>query len=203
MHPNPVFRRTPEALALDAARQHGIGLLSINGPEGPLLAHIPFLLDAAGTGVTAHLARSNPILRALDTPQTAALAVTLGAAYVSPDWYGMDDQVPTLNYIAIHLRGTLARLPEDGLRAHVDALSARFEAGLDKRPWTSDKMSPGTMERMMRAIVPVALEVASVDSTWKLNQNKPAEARRSAAARIADPVIAAAMRGLDDAEGTK
>ena len=194
MHSNPSFRRVDEAKSVAAARNHGIGTLCVNGPDGPLMSHIPFLLSEDGARVEAHLTRSNPILRAIETPRPALLAVSLGEAYISPDWYGVDDQVPTLNYIAIHLRGALGALPAAELRAHVDRLSAHFEGKLDKLPWTSDKMSDGVMERMMRAIVPVEMRVDNVQSTWKLNQNKASEQRLAAAGQVAHPLIAQAMR---------
>ena len=104
-------------------------------------------------------------------------------AYVSPDWYGMADQVPTWNYIAVHLRGTLVQLPDEAMDGHVNALSDRFEARLAPKPvWKSTKMSDGMMDRMKRMILPFRLNITTVDGTSKLNQNKTPAAR--ALARI-------------------
>ena len=173
----------------------------MNGPEGPLMAHVPFLLSDDGAVADLHLARSNPIARA-GLPVVAVLIVSGPDAYVSPDWYGADDQVPTWNYVAVHLRGELQALPEDDLRPHVDALSAQHEGRLlPKKPWVSDKMSEGMMPRMMRMILPFRLTISSVDGTWKLNQNKSAEIRAHAAEHLAGGdagarAIAALMRGL-------
>ncbi len=199
MHPNPAFRQTPAPANLAFARARGFGVLSVNGPEGPLAAHVPFVLEGEAAGL--HLARSNPIARAA-LPAAAVLVVSGPDAYVSPDWYGAEDQVPTWNYVAVHLRGTLHPLPEGALRPHLDALSAEFEARLlPKTPWTAGKMSEGAMPRMMRAILPFRLQIAAVDGTWKLNQNKPEPQRAGAAAGLAarpDPgsqAIAALMRG--------
>jgi transcriptional regulator len=185
MHPNPAFRQTPEARNLAFARARGFGILTVNGAEGPLLAHVPFLISADGTMADLHLARSNAIARSA-LPAPAVVAVSGPDAYISPDWYGLDDQVPTWNYVAVHLRGTLAPLPADRLRDHADALSARFEAGLlPKTPWVSLKMTDGVMDRMMRMILPFRLTLTGIDGTWKLNQNKPAEARLAAADALA------------------
>jgi hypothetical protein len=134
-------------------------MLTINGADGPLLAHVPFLLSEDGATADLHLARSNPIART-GLPAAAVIAVAGPDAYVSPDWYGLDDQVPTWNYIAVHLRGVLHPLPVETLREHADALSARFEAGLaPKKPWVSAKMADGTMDRMMRMILPFRLVI--------------------------------------------
>ena len=200
MHPNPAFRGTPAHRNLDFARTRGFGVLMVNGPEGPLAAHVPFLLSPAGDVADLHLARSNPIVRA-GLPAAAVIVVSGPDAYVSPDWYGAEDQVPTWNYVAVHLRGTLAPLPEDDLRPHVDALSAEHEGRLaPKTPWVSDKMSEAAMPRMMRMIQPFRLTVVAVDGTWKLNQNKTVEVRERAARHLAGggagaQAIAALMRG--------
>jgi transcriptional regulator len=112
-------------------RARSFGILSVNGADGPLAAHIPFEL---GEGeVFLHLARSNPIARAA-LPAPALLAVSGPDAYVSPDWYGADDQVPTWNYIAVHLRGVLEPLPEAALRGHLARVSAHMEGQLAPKP---------------------------------------------------------------------
>ncbi|MEZ5798899.1 MAG: FMN-binding negative transcriptional regulator [Paracoccaceae bacterium] len=208
MHPNPAFRQTPADRNLAFARDRGFGVLMVNGPEGPLAAHVPFLLDPDGGLAELHLARSNPIARA-GLPLPALLAVSGPDAYVSPDFYGphevVPDQVPTWNYLAVHLRGVLEPLPPAALAAHVAALSAEQEGRIvGKTPWTADKMTEGALERMLRMILPFRLRIEQVDGTWKLNQNKPAEVRARAAAALAqgDPAaqaIAALMRALPEA----
>lgn len=182
MHPNPAFRGTPEEENLRFAGAKGFGMLCINGDAGPLAAHVPFVM--AGGTVEVHLARSNAIARAA-LPAPALLAVQGPDAYVSPDWYGVPDQVPTWNYVAVHLRGVLSPMEAEGLEPQVDALSAEFEGRIaDKRPWTKHKMGDGVMERMMRGILPFRLEVTDVQGTWKLGQNKTAEARAGVIAAL-------------------
>ena len=203
MHPNPAFRKTPLAENLAFARARGFGLLTVNGDAGPLAAHVPFLIDAAGHALDLHLARSNPIAR-LSGPTPALVAISGADSYISPDWYGpqdqVPDQVPTWNYIAVHLRGTLHPLPPEALRPHLDAISAEHEGRIaGKAPWTPAKMTAGAMERMMRMILPFRLEIRQIDGTWKLNQNKAPDIRARAAAALATgdagaQAIAAAMR---------
>ncbi len=185
MHPNPAFRQTPAAESLAFARHRGFGTLCVNGEGGPLLAHVPFLItETDGLSALVHLARSNAIARA-PLPGPAVIAVTGPESYISPDWYGAEDQVPTWNYVAVHLRGRLEALPTETLRPMVDDLSALFEARLlPKTPWTSGKMSDGSMERMLRMILPFRLVIETVDGTWKLGQNKTPEQRAEAVAGL-------------------
>jgi hypothetical protein len=143
MHPNPAFRTEAAAQNLAFARARGFGTLCLNGPEAPMLSHVPFVLNDDGTEAELHLVRSNPIARAVTEATPATLAVIGPDAYVSPDWYDTPDQVPTWNYVAVHLRGHLSLADPDTLRAHLDTVSAAFEGRLPKTPWTTDKMSEG------------------------------------------------------------
>ena len=186
MHPNRVHRQASRERNLEFARERGFGVLAVDdeGAAGPLLSHIPFLVAEGGGAVHAHLVRSNPIARRLLAGERGAVLAASGPdGYVSPDWYGVEpDQVPTWNYVAVHLRGTLRLRPEETLRPHLDALSARFEHELrPKPPWRTSKVSADRLAGMMRAIVPIELAVEAVDGTWKLNRNKTDEVRLRAA----------------------
>lgn len=186
MHPNPIFRGVAQERTLSFIRDRGFGTLAVNA-EGaaPLLSHVPFVMDEGATTVELHLVRSNPIARMLKEPVAAVIAVQGADAYISPDWYEIDDQVPTWNYVAAHLSGTLEMLPHERLRAHLDKLSASFETRLaPKAPWTADKMSEEALSRMMRQIVPCRLTIEQIDSTWKLGQNKDDAVRLRASAQV-------------------
>ena len=203
MHPNPAFRKEPDNRNLDYARERGFGVLSINAEPSPLISHIPFVLNELGDSAELHLVRSNPIARAVTSPTPAVIAVSGPDAYISPDWYGDPAQVPTWNYIAVHLRGVLHPLDHGLMRDQLDGLSAHFEAMLSPKPaWTADKMPEDALDKLMRAILPFRFEVQQVDGTWKLNQNKTDNARESAAQHVANsPVgqdmglVSALMRG--------
>jgi transcriptional regulator len=198
MHPNPSFRDTADPASIALLRDRSFGTLALSADPAPLLAHVPFLLNEAADVVDLHLVRSNPIARLLKTAaQSAKLSVLGPDSYISPDWYEVPDQVPTWNYVAVHLTGMLELRPQDELHALLDRQSAHFETRLAPKPeWTSAKMSPGVMEKMMRAIVPVRLHIETLDSTWKLGQNKPDEVRRAAASQAAASQAAAAGVGV-------
>jgi len=204
MHPNPAFRAEPRERNIAFARDRAFGMLSVNGEDGPLVSHVPFLLSGDGTVLETHLVRSTPLSRAL--PAQAVMAVAGPDAYISPDWYEMEDQVPTWNYVAVHLRGRLEARPAGQLRALLERQSAEFEEQLlPKCPWTLDKVPDDLVERLMRAIVPVRMQVESIEGTWKLAQNKPEAARLAAARHLEtsgrDPearLLAALMKGIGE-----
>ncbi|SEN60063.1 negative transcriptional regulator, PaiB family [Roseovarius tolerans] len=188
MHPNPAFRQADTARNIAFARAQGFGLLAVATGDAPLISHIPFLLSEDGTRAEFHLVRSNPIARLMSDPLPARLAVPGPQSYVSPDWYGVEDQVPTWNYVAVHLVGQVRLQPQERMRDLLDRQSAEFEARLAPKPeWRAEKMTPEVLERMMRQIVPCEMRVDEIAGTWKLGQNKPEDVRL----RSADPLAAA------------
>ena len=206
MHPNPIYHDADATRKLSFARERGFGVLAANADDGPMMSHVPFLLNEAGDMAGLHLVRSNPIARALREPLQVKIAVSGPDTYISPDWYGVPDQVPTWNYVAVHLTGILELRPQEELRDLLDRQSAFYENQLlPKMPWKTGKMTADVLEKMMRQIVPCQLQVTGVDGTWKLNQNKPDEVRLSAADHVAaygfgseTGLIAAMMRGVGE-----
>lgn len=185
MHPNPIYRATATEHSLGFARDRGFGVLGVSTDAAPLMAHVPFLLSQDGASADLHLVRSNPICRGLGDSKAARLDVMGPDGYISPDWYGIDDQVPTWNYVAVALIGRLEPLPVDALPDLLARQSAFYEARLAPKPvWTMDKMTDDTRQRFLRMILPFRLHIDDVQGTWKLGQNKPDAVRQSAAAAL-------------------
>ena len=162
--------------------------------DGPVLVHAPVVV-AAPDRLLFHVSRGN---RAAAIDGKRAIVSCLGReAYISPDWYGTPDQVPTWNYLAVEAEGVLRRLDEAALAALLDDLGAAHEARLAPKPaWTRAKMSPGRFAAMLKAIVGYELRIEDLRGTRKLGQNKTAEERVGAADGLApfDPLMAALMR---------
>jgi transcriptional regulator len=194
MHPNPIFRSDDHEKSLSFAAERGFGILSVNGENGPLAAHLPFVFNKDRSRVAFHMLRSNSVARVAGP---ALLAVSGPDGYISPDWYGSPELVPTWNYVAVHMRGTLRMLQPEALEPHLRALSGEFERRLLPKPiWDLDKVSVAAREKMMRMLVPAELEISHVDATWKLGQNKPAEAVQGAVEGLKQSAIGAEVAGL-------
>ena len=198
MHPNAAFRWEDRDAMRALAKDIGFGMLFLNTPDGPHVAHLPFVfLDDDRIGF--HMARNNAIARYLDGAE--ALFVINGPdGYISPDYYGIPDQVPTWNYVAIELVGSVRKMDEAALIAQSDVLSHHQELKLAPKPvWTRAKMAEGMFEKMLRGIYGFEMHITTWRSTLKLGQNK-ADAVRIAAADGAEEAgnvaIADAMRNL-------
>lgn len=174
MYIPPVFKTDTEQ-ALDYAAARGFGtVVAVDGGR-PVASHLPFLLERRDGRVRleAHVARANPLHAVIARAPDVLVTVTGPDAYISPDWYVASDQVPTWNYVSVHLSGSARLFPAADNRAIVDRLSAAFEARLAPKPaWTSDKMTSARRETMLQAIVGFEIDVTGVDGQWKLAQHK-------------------------------
>ena len=175
MYVHPAFK-VDSAEALAMLRDRAFGLLVVTTPNGPVGVHLPFLVDERDDGrlrVDLHVARANALHAHIGQGAKVMLACSGPDAYISPDWYGVPNQVPTWTYTSVHLAGTARMMPESGLLAHVDRLSAYFEGQLlPKKPWTSGKMDETRRAAMLKAIVGIEIEVETIEAQKKLIQHK-------------------------------
>ncbi len=188
MHPNPAFRTklnaADERLLLSSLVQEiGFGMVFFTTADGPRVAHAALYYSGDGA-VQFHLANGNALTKHLEG-QEALIVVNGPDAYISPDWYDMEDQVPTWNYVSVELEGTVRKMDCDGLAAQLDDLSRVNEHLLaPKQPWTRNKMNVQTFDKMLGAITGFEMEIKAWRPTLKLSQNKPAEVREKVAAQL-------------------
>ncbi len=200
MTPGAPYRWTDEAAMRDFVAQAGFGLLCVAAPDRVHVVHLPAVwLDDRRIGL--HIHRANPIVRHLDGAD-ALIVVTGAHGYVSPDWYGLPDKVPTWNYQSVEVRGIMARLDRDATIAQIDALSDEQERRLAPKPaWTRDKMGEGQFDRLLAGLVGFDMRVESLHGTAKLGQDKPETARIGVADALeagGNAPLAALMRGTLD-----
>jgi transcriptional regulator len=195
MHPNPKFAWKDEAAMRAFVAETALAQIVTVADGRSASAQAPLALGPDGS-VRFHLARANRLVAILDG--APVLASVVGAhAYISPDWYGTADQVPTWHYRLVEIEGVARRLGEPELRDQLDRLSAAQEARLAPKPaWTSAKMDPVRLDAMVRAIVGFAIEAPRFSGAIKMGQNKTdAEATGAIAAlrAIGDHAIANEM----------
>jgi transcriptional regulator len=174
MYVHPAFK-TDEKSALDYAAARGFGAIVAVHNGKPMSSHVPFLLrpDPARMRFEFHVARANPLHEIIAQSPDVMMIVWGPDAYISPDWYVSPEQVPTWNYVNVHLSGKATVLGPDATLAHVEALSQEFEGWLaPKKPWSTAKMPEKKRDMMLRAIVAIDVVVDTIEASWKLGQHK-------------------------------
>jgi transcriptional regulator len=186
----PKVFKTDDAEAIGFLKERAFGVLVVEGADGPTGVQVPFLTlehDDGSVSLELHVAHANPIHEVIGESCRVLLVCQGPDGYISPDWYGVADQVPTWAYRAVHVSGIAHVLPEHEIRGVVDRLSAHFEARFaPKKPWTSDKTAPEKLAAMTRAIVAIGIAVEAIDGADKLNQHKGETSLRGAATGLAE-----------------
>ncbi|MFN4081750.1 MAG: FMN-binding negative transcriptional regulator [Saprospiraceae bacterium] len=154
--------RNPFAVLVSAACGHA-----------PLATHLPLILEADEQGgeiLIGHLSKANPQWQSW-TDNDRVLAIFSGPHhYISSSWYGHVN-VPTWNYIAVHLYGQIRLLDDEATFQAVRRLMDRYESP-DSSPVSMDKLPPNMIGREMRGVVGFKISVEEVQAQWKLSQNR-------------------------------
>jgi transcriptional regulator len=174
MYNPPHFTSTDPTWLDWLAEHHPFGTLVSQVEGAPFASHLPVLYKRTDGEVTltGHWARPNPQWREIET-QRALFLFQGPHAYISPRWYAdTPKQVPTWNYVAAHVYGTIRLIQEGSELEHiVVSLAEKFESGATT-PWSLADSDPANRARL-RGIVGFELRSTSVQVKLKLNQNHP------------------------------
>jgi len=164
-------------------RAEGFGTLIAGTAAGLRAVHVPMVLD--DDRLRFHVSRSNLLFDALHAGAEALFVVNGPHAYVSPDWYGVPDRVPTWSYLAVELNGPVRPLSCEALVRLLDDMSAEREEKLaPKAPWVRTMMDPARFAGLVKAIAGFEMEIAEWRGTAKVDQDKPEEVRNRIAAAL-------------------
>jgi len=161
------------AEVMEFIRANAFGIL-VNQVDGrPWATHIPMELEedsAGGHCLVGHISRANPQWEGFGEKEPVLSIFNGPHAYVSSSWY-REEEVPTWDYIAVHIYGTLSILDDRELYASLDRLMARYESN-SKHPVTLAGLSAKTL-RQIRGVVGFKIKVEEVQAAYKLSQGRP------------------------------
>lgn len=176
------FRQGDRAQAIAFMKQHPFATI-VSSVEGrPLATHLPFHVINNGEELilTAHFARANPQWKHLEE----ILVIFQGPhAYISPQHYTKEENVPTWNYIAVHAygKGEIVTDYSKGM-AILEDMMQQSEPGFLEQ-WS--RLSPDYKHKLYKGIVPFEVKVTGLDAKQKLSQNKTEEERLRIMAALA------------------
>lgn len=175
-------------------REHPLGALITQGPEGLDANHIPFeLIEGEGPQgmLRAHVARANPVWREVPANGADVLVIFQASdAYISPNWYPSKPEhhrhVPTWNYQVVHAHGRLRVMDDERfVRGLVARLTREHEQRSQQpKPWTMGESAPDFITGMLQAVVGIEVEITRLVGKSKLGQNREERDRLGAAAGL-------------------
>ncbi len=156
----------------DFLKKHSFGLL-INQTNGkPWATHIPLELDVDEKGndvLVSHISKANPQWKNFEKEPQVLCVFNGPHSYVSSSWY-KEEEVPTWNYIAVHIYGNIKVLPEEAVLASLHKLVDKYEQN-SKNPLSLKNLSKGTM-RQIKGIVGFQISIEEIHAAYKLSQGR-------------------------------
>lgn len=159
----------------DFVREHDFATLVLSDNNVPIASHllVDFQTDADGTWlISGHMARANQLWQKFNSEREVLLMFGGPNTYISPTWYNHLN-VPTWNYIAVHLYG-FPRVIDGGdeLRDILARLIQRYETKSDYR---MESLPSDFAEKQMNGVMGFQVKVTRVEASFKLSQNRDDE----------------------------
>ena len=167
-----LYKNENQAEIENFIHQNGFGIL-VNQTDGKLWAtHIPLILETTKSGqqlLVGHVSKLNPQGSSFRN-NNDVLAIFSGAhSYISSSWYDHEN-VPTWNYLAVHVYGKVTILNHEEAVNSLKNLFDKYEAKSEK-PVRIEDLSEKTM-REARGIIAFTIEITSIEAVKKLSQNR-------------------------------
>ena len=167
-----IYNNENSADIYDFISKNGFGIL-VNQTSGkPWATHIPLVLDIDKDGnwfLEGHISKENPQCHSMEQNQIVLAIFSGPHAYISSSWYDHEN-VPTWNYIAVHVYGTIKILDLDKTILSLKKLTDKYEK-LSENPEKVENLSSKTM-RQANGILGFQIEIESIEAVKKLSQNR-------------------------------
>lgn len=152
--------------------QNSFGILVSQVDGKPWATHIPLELDTDKDGndiLLSHISKANPQWTQF-SEQTEVLCIFNGPhSYISSSWY-KEEEVPTWNYIAVHVYGILKIIDEAAVLDSMHKLVNKYEKN-SACPVAIENLSPKTM-RQIKGVVGFQIRITDIQAAKKLSQGR-------------------------------
>jgi transcriptional regulator len=167
------FEVTDEETIFDFIGTNSFGVIVSNHGGIPIGTHMPFLLDRRNKYLTGHFARPNEQWKEIEGQEI--LIIFQGPHhYISSSWYETNLSVPTWNYVAVHVYGTIEWMTESvDLLKTLNELTEKYET--QDNPYRIDQSNIEFVEGLMKGIVGFRIKISRLEGKWKLSQNHSKE----------------------------
>ncbi|NNJ88760.1 MAG: FMN-binding negative transcriptional regulator [Eudoraea sp.] len=178
MYIPPKYKNEDLVEVKDFLRSNSFAIL-INTLKGrPWATHTPLELDRDKDGndiLIGHIARANPQWGAFEANSEVLCIFNGPHSYVSSSWY-KEEEVPTWNYIAVHIYGTLSVMSESEVLTWLHGLVDRYEKD-EETPLSLKDMSPATL-RQVKGVVGFRIKINKIEAAYKLSQGREEDHER-------------------------
>ena len=151
-------------------KHHSFGILVSQSNQKMLATHIPMEFSPDETKLLGHISRANPQWKNFSASAEVLAIFTGPHAYISSSWYDHEN-VPTWNYIAVHVYGKIEIIAGEQLYQSLKHLVDKYESDSAK-PVSLEKMSSDYVRKSIQGIVGFEITITAIEAAYKLSQNR-------------------------------
>jgi transcriptional regulator len=154
-------------------RENSFAILVTVADGLPVATHLPLLLeknDAGDDVLVGHISKGNQQKLSFANAEKVLCIFPGPHAYISPRWY-TEMNVPTWNYISVHVYGQLKIMEGEVLKGALSRLVDYFEQHLPK-PVKMEEIPEKTFNDDFRGIIGFEVRVEEIQAATKLSQNR-------------------------------
>lgn len=158
---------------MEFIKQNSFGILVSQTNSRPWATHIPLELDQDKEGndiLVGHISKANPQWKSFRESEEVLAIFNGPHTYISSSWY-KEEEVPTWNYIAVHVYGKIQILNNDAVLDSLHKLVDKYEKS-SANPVSIHNLSTKTMKQI-RGIVGFQIAISDIQATYKLSQTRP------------------------------
>jgi transcriptional regulator len=148
-----------------------------NSDHKPVATQLPvFIEETNGRKILrGHLMKNTDHHKAFMQNQNVLVVFTGHHTYVSGTWYSNPYTPSTWNYMSVHVQGVIRFLDDNALIDALRMTTLHFENYNPQSTTIYDNLPSDYTQRLMKAIVAFEIEVKSLDTVFKLSQDRDAE----------------------------
>lgn len=161
------------AKIVEFLKGNGFPALVSHDGEKLIATHLPVeVIENADGSLTilGHMSRANPQWKSFGEQEV--LLIFQGAhTYISPRWYNHVN-VPTWNYLMVHVYGKVRMLEGEELFALLSQLVKKHEVNTG---YSLEGLPADFVEKEIKGVSGFSLDVTRMDAAYKLSQNRDDE----------------------------
>src|SRR5687767_8139088 len=156
-------------------RENSFAILVTISDGSPIATHLPLLLEKNEPGedvLVGHISKGNEQKNSFENDGKVLCIFPGPHAYISPRWY-TEMNVPTWNYISVHVYGQIKIMEGDVLKRALSRLVDYFEQHFPQ-PVKMEEIPEKTFNDDFRGIIGFEISVGEIQAVTKLSQNRDA-----------------------------
>ncbi|MBK8847156.1 MAG: FMN-binding negative transcriptional regulator [Bacteroidetes bacterium] len=149
-------------------------LTGIDVNQKPVATQVPVFFEEHDGKQTlrGHIMRNSGHHKAFINNPNVLAVFTGHHCYVSGTWYSNPHTPSTWNYMSVHAAGVIRFLGNDALIEALRKITLHFENNNPQSTTIYDNLPAAYLERVMKAIIVFEIEITSLDTVFKLSQDR-------------------------------